>query len=95
MGVELDDDWTGADLYRDLKACHKTRRQNNTDKAAESFEQVVSLVHGVIRNDGHTWHLVLHGNTLMYYPPSGKWAYNKRMYHGGIKSFIGWLKNQH
>ncbi len=64
------------DLIREER---KLKRANNLAQADSS---------GWFKHTPYHWSQILDGKKLDYWPSSNKWQYNKKMYRGGLPSWI-------
>lgn len=84
------------EVFRDWKEFWRERRDINEQEALQHFEEIGQYAE-ILRYDKgqRTLLLSFKGRKLHYYLARGRWylSGDKASVDGGVKAFIGWLKN--
>lgn len=80
------------DIFREINESKKVERAARSTQAMSMINDVKGKVDSLTVDGSGTWNITKGVHKLQFYPTKGTWQYKKRMFRGGIFSFINWLE---
>lgn len=83
------------DMAEEMNALKQYHKEQREEKAAVNIDKLQQMGIPALEQSKNVFRIDTEHGAVMYYPPSNKWQHRGRVHRGDVKSFKGWLQNNH